>query len=113
MILRSLGISCQEKLLFPAKLDAAVIFDIFEKREPSLDEVREAFDVFDDNIDGFIDENELQRVVYALGPKEGLKVESCRRMIWGGGCLMKMEIEGLISKSLSNSWKIAAKATTK
>ncbi|KAH6792014.1 hypothetical protein C2S52_002491 [Perilla frutescens var. hirtella] len=80
MVLRSLGISCQEKLL-PARLDTAGIFDIFEEREPSLDEVREAFDVFDDNRDGFIDENELQRVVCALGFKKGLKVENCRRMI--------------------------------
>ncbi|KAH6796796.1 hypothetical protein C2S52_021350 [Perilla frutescens var. hirtella] len=67
MVLRSLGISCQEKLLscqekllLPARLDAAEIFEIFEEREPSLDKVREAFDVFDYNKDGFIDENELQ-----------------------------------------------------
>ncbi|KAH6756072.1 Calcium-binding EF-hand family protein [Perilla frutescens var. hirtella] len=43
--------------------------------------MREAFDVFDDNRDGSIDENELKRVVCALGFKEELKVVSCRRMI--------------------------------
>lgn len=78
MVLRSLGVCCLEKL--PARVQ---IFDIFEEREPSLDEVREAFDVFDENRDGFIDEKELQRIVCALGFKEGLEMENCRRMIGG------------------------------
>ncbi|CAH9067805.1 unnamed protein product [Cuscuta europaea] len=55
------------------------------------DEVQAAFDVFDENRDGFIDEKELQRVLCALGMDaikemydqegEGLELENCRSMI--------------------------------
>ncbi|CAH9088838.1 unnamed protein product [Cuscuta epithymum] len=53
------------------------------------EEVQAAFDVFDENRDGFIDEKELQRVLCALGmdaikemyEQEGLELENCRRMI--------------------------------
>ena len=36
---------------------------LFEEQEPSLEEVKQAFDVFDENKDGFIDAKELQRVL--------------------------------------------------
>ncbi|RZC67626.1 hypothetical protein C5167_011323 [Papaver somniferum] len=42
---------------------------------------RAAFDVFDDNRDGFIDANELQKVLSALGIREGLTLENCNIMI--------------------------------
>lgn len=80
MVLRSLGLHCCQDQKLPARVDAE---GIFEERDPSLDEVREAFDVFDENRDGFIDERELQRVMVALGFKEGLEMENCRRMIGG------------------------------
>lgn len=55
---------------------------LFEEEEPSLQEVREAFRVFDVNEDGFIDAAELQRVLRGLGlVEEGKEVEDCRRMI--------------------------------
>lgn len=53
---------------------------LFEE-EPSLEEVKKAFDVFDENKDGFIEATELQRVLCSLGLKEGSQVEDCRRMI--------------------------------
>ena len=53
----------------------------FEEEEPSLGEVRAAFDVFDVNGDGFIDAGELQRVLCSLGlVEEGPEVENCQRM---------------------------------
>ncbi|KAL1538709.1 putative calcium-binding protein CML46 [Salvia divinorum] len=79
MVMTRLGIFGQGKL--PAKMGGDEIFEMFEGREPSLGEVREAFDVFDQNGDGFIDEEELQRVLCGLGFKEGMAIESCRRMI--------------------------------
>ncbi|XP_047959481.1 probable calcium-binding protein CML46 [Salvia hispanica] len=78
-VMARLGISGQGKL--PAKMGGDEIFEMFEKKEPSLGEVREAFDVFDQNGDGFIDEMELQRVLCGLGFKEGVEIENCRRMI--------------------------------
>lgn len=54
---------------------------LFEEKEPSLEEVKEAFCVFDRNGDGFIDAEELQRVLSALGFKEGSTVDACQRMI--------------------------------
>ncbi|PIN04836.1 Calmodulin and related proteins (EF-Hand superfamily) [Handroanthus impetiginosus] len=82
IVLKSLGMfSNDEENNFPAKLDEDDIFNVFEERNASLDEVKDAFDVFDDNRDGFIDEKELQRVLCALGFEEGLELEKCRRMI--------------------------------
>ncbi|KAL6350736.1 hypothetical protein AAG906_028201 [Vitis piasezkii] len=66
------------------KLEEGLVADelpqLFEE-EPSLEEVKKAFDVFDENKDGFIDATELQRVLCSLGLKEGSQVEDCRRMI--------------------------------
>ncbi|KAK1362076.1 putative calcium-binding protein CML45 [Heracleum sosnowskyi] len=47
-----------------------------------LEDVRDAFDVFDMNKDGFIDEMELQRVLNALNiPQEDSTMVQCTRMI--------------------------------
>ncbi|GAB2287817.1 hypothetical protein Dimus_022175 [Dionaea muscipula] len=54
---------------------------IFEVKEASLGEVREAFKVFDENRDGFIDAKELQRVLCELGFEEGLEMQRCSLMI--------------------------------
>lgn len=51
-----------------------------EVEEVSLEEVREAFDLFDQNKDGFIDAGEVQRVLCELGFMEASKAE-CEAMI--------------------------------
>ncbi|KAL7094737.1 hypothetical protein ACP275_11G122800 [Erythranthe tilingii] len=82
IVLRSLGMfddSDKTSLLETSYADIA--FDLFEERSPCLDEVKEAFDVFDENRDGFIDAKELHKVLCALGLNEGLEMENCRRMI--------------------------------
>lgn len=55
---------------------------LFVEEEPSLEEIWETFNVFDENKDGFIDGLELGRVLCSLGfLKEGLDVERCKKMI--------------------------------
>ncbi|KAF9626224.1 hypothetical protein IFM89_031351 [Coptis chinensis] len=54
---------------------------LFEEKEPSVEEVKEAFDIFDENRDGFVDASELQRVICSLGFKEGSKLVDCETMI--------------------------------
>lgn len=54
---------------------------VFEEEEPSVEEVKQAFDVFDENRDGFIDERELQRVLCVLGLKEATELGNCKMMI--------------------------------
>ncbi|XP_075475251.1 putative calcium-binding protein CML46 [Primulina tabacum] len=66
---------------FPSRLDENDVFALFESRSPRLDEVKEAFDVFDKNKDGFIEAWELWKVLCDLGLDEGSKMEDCRRMI--------------------------------
>ncbi|KAG6536048.1 probable calcium-binding protein CML46 [Zingiber officinale] len=61
--------------------EAVSLPDLFAEEEPSLQELRQAFSVFDENDDGFIDDLELRRVLQALGVGEGLEVATCRRMI--------------------------------
>jgi len=56
---------------------------MFEEEEVnfSVEELNAAFNVFDENGDGFIDGKDLQSVMCRLGFKEGLEVEECTRMI--------------------------------
>ncbi|GAA0149011.1 hypothetical protein LIER_08294 [Lithospermum erythrorhizon] len=56
------------------------IMGLFEEEEPRMEEVKEAFDVFDENGDGFIDAKELKRIIGKLGFEEASEVE-CQRMI--------------------------------
>lgn len=54
---------------------------LFQEEEPSFDEIKETFEVFDSNKDGYIDCSDLQRVLYGLGIEEGSGLEDCKRMI--------------------------------
>ncbi|XP_006482610.2 probable calcium-binding protein CML46 [Citrus sinensis] len=65
----------------PQKVGSRELSRLFEEKEPSLEEVKDAFDVFDENKDGFIDALELQRVLCILGMKEGFQLENCKKMI--------------------------------
>ncbi|KAJ6902540.1 hypothetical protein NC651_020118 [Populus alba x Populus x berolinensis] len=70
------------------------LLSLFEEEEPcSLEEVKEVFDVFDENKDGFIDARELNRVMCRLGLKEGMEVEECSRMIQAAGEDRKQKID--------------------
>ena len=70
------------------------LLSLFEEEEPgSLEEVKEVFDVFDENNDGFIDARELNRVMCRLGLKEGIQVEECSRMIRAVGKDRKEKID--------------------
>ncbi|KAJ3677388.1 hypothetical protein LUZ60_003112 [Juncus effusus] len=55
--------------------------DIFEEKEPSLEEVKEAFSVFDKNSDGFVDASDLQRILSELGFRSEIEFDECREMI--------------------------------
>lgn len=57
------------------------ILEIFDEEEVSLTDVKEAFDVFDLNKDGFIDATELQRVLCGLGMLKESEMSKCIRMI--------------------------------
>jgi calmodulin len=58
------------------------ISGLFEEVEPSLEEAKEAFYVFDENKDGFIDAGELQRALLKIGFKEKeLEIRECMEMI--------------------------------
>ncbi|XP_050226712.1 probable calcium-binding protein CML46 [Mercurialis annua] len=82
MVMGDLGLVCTVE---SEKLKGSMGFDelsqVFDEKEPSLDEIKEAFDVFDVNKDGFIDAEELQRVLCILGLKEGFEIQNCRHMI--------------------------------
>ncbi|XP_068641224.1 probable calcium-binding protein CML45 [Aristolochia californica] len=54
---------------------------LFEEKEPSLYEIREAFSVFDQNKDDFIDARDLQSVLSSLGFRQGSSLDACEQMI--------------------------------
>lgn len=60
----------------------AEIEGLFEE-ELSLGEVKEAFDLFDENGDGFIDAEDLKKVLCGMGFAVASEVDQCRRMISG------------------------------
>lgn len=63
------------------RIGAHELSQLFDEEQPSLEEVKEAFEVFDENKDGFIGATELQRVLRSLGLKEGSEIEECTKMI--------------------------------
>ncbi|GER45841.1 calcium-binding EF-hand family protein [Striga asiatica] len=79
VVLKSLGLFREGNI--PARLDSNDILKMFEEKSVGLGEIKEAFDVFDENGDGFIDAMELGKILCALGFGEGLDVERCRKMI--------------------------------
>ena len=76
MVMEKLGNENYEERL----LDSHEITRLFEEDQPSPEELKEAFDMFDQNSDGFIDAGELGKVLCTLGLMEPLEVE-CQRMI--------------------------------
>jgi len=82
MVMGDLGFFCSpEGEQLPETFSSDELSGLFDEKEPSLGEVKEAFDVFDENKDGFIDARELQRALCILGLKEGSKLEDCQKMI--------------------------------
>ncbi|KAK2655380.1 hypothetical protein Ddye_008432 [Dipteronia dyeriana] len=82
MVMGKLSLFCSpegEKL--PQRFDSNELSQLFDHEEPSLEEVKEAFDVFDSNKDGFIDAVELQRVLLTLGLGQGFQLGNCTKMI--------------------------------
>lgn len=67
MVYKAIGSNCMSEL--------------FDDDEPSLDEVKQAFLVFDEDNDGYIDALDLYRVLRNLGLREGVGVDECEQMI--------------------------------
>nr|KYP76597.1 putative calcium-binding protein CML30 [Cajanus cajan] len=55
------------------------ISDMFENEVVSVGELEEAFNVFDENKDGYIDAEELRRVLCCLGSEKD--IVQCQKMI--------------------------------
>lgn len=81
MVMGDLSLFCStESEELPQRFCFNELSQLFDE-EPSLEEVKNAFDVFDVNRDGFIDAKELQRVLQILGFKEGSELGNCTKMI--------------------------------
>lgn len=82
MVMEKMGFFCSsESEELEEKYGSKELCEVFEENEPSLEELKQAFDVFDENKDGFIDAKELQRVLVILGLKQGSEFENCQKMI--------------------------------
>ncbi|CAN4113046.1 unnamed protein product [Withania somnifera] len=52
-----------------------------DEQEEGEGNLKDAFDVFDDDKDGLISEEELSKVLSSLGLKQGKKLDDCKEMI--------------------------------
>ncbi|XP_055827327.1 probable calcium-binding protein CML46 [Solanum dulcamara] len=62
------------------KTELAEVSSLFEEVEPSFEEIKEAFDVFDENGDGYIDASELMKLIWRMGFSE-FSMKDCKKMI--------------------------------
>ena len=79
---------------------------MFEEEEPSFEEIKETFKVFDGDEDGFVGAEDLQRVVLSLGLKECCSFDECKNMIKrfdvnGDGLIDFQEFVTLMDKCLA------------
>ncbi|KAM7483324.1 hypothetical protein LguiB_007907 [Lonicera macranthoides] len=81
MVMEKLGFYCDPRGdKFEERIRYEDIVNLFIENEPSLEEVKEAFDVFDKNKDGYIDAKELEEVLCRLGLTQ-FGERDCQRMI--------------------------------
>lgn len=106
LVMERLGIFCNpEGDGWPKEdIGATQIAELFTEREPSLCEVKEAFDVFDTNCDGFIDARELCSFLSSFGFLQ-ISEDDCRSMIRafdedGDSVIDFREFTKLVEKSL-------------
>ncbi|KAJ7961707.1 Calmodulin-like protein [Quillaja saponaria] len=66
----------------------AVLYEMIMEDKDEEEDMREAFNVFDKNRDGFITMEELRSVLTTLSLKQGRTIEDCRRMI------KKVDVDG-------------------
>ncbi|XP_051115493.1 probable calcium-binding protein CML46 [Andrographis paniculata] len=81
--LRCLGMSCDDDDdSEESRFDGDDLYRMFEDENPTIDELRSAFHVFDENRDGFIDAEELNKVLTNLQLIEGSsEIDACKLMI--------------------------------
>ena len=81
-MMRNIGLDFdQENSMVCKCIGNDCIAQIFDEYEPSLQEVWQAFLVFDHNNDGYIDASDLERVLRSLGLGEGVGMDECEQMI--------------------------------
>lgn len=102
LVMEHLGLSSCDQEPLQVLVNITNIFDV---NEPSLEEIREAFNLFDENHDGFVDAGELKRVVDLVSARTYTKQE-CDRMIaaydeTGDGRICFREFVKLMEKCFS------------
>lgn len=80
MIMDRLGICWDRDDERQVLTDLEEMLSLFHEDEPSLDEVKDAFGVFDRNSDGYIDEKELQNALSEITCRK-VSRSDCRVMI--------------------------------
>jgi calmodulin len=79
--MRKMGFSFDQEHSVALKvISSECISMLFVDDEPSLQEVKMAFSLFDENNDGYINASDLQRVLRGLG-LEGVGLNECEQMI--------------------------------
>ncbi|XP_039135725.1 probable calcium-binding protein CML46 [Dioscorea cayenensis subsp. rotundata] len=95
MVMERMGLHCNQERKQLIEFSGFEEFSVmFKKDEASLDEVKMAFSMFDENKDGFIDSRDLQRVLFKLGLMEEMDLDECKKMI--GVCVGHIDFNGFL-----------------
>lgn len=78
--IEEVNITIEKLILLEETLNPSEIASLFAEEEVSLEEVKDAFRLFDENNDGFIDAGELRNMLSKLNFAQASEAE-CKRMI--------------------------------
>ncbi|KAK1294401.1 putative calcium-binding protein CML45 [Acorus calamus] len=85
MILKRLGLGSLEGDFQSNSCKGSMILEesnvLLEEKHASMEELLQAFAVFDEDRDGLLSPEDLQSIMRKLDIKEGMRIEECCRMI--------------------------------
>ncbi|KAG0480393.1 hypothetical protein HPP92_011251 [Vanilla planifolia] len=84
LVMEKMGLSQEQEVVMEELWGPEEIAALFQEQGASIEEAKEAFAVFDENRDGYVDAGELQRALCRLGfgnERDCFGLDSCRNMI--------------------------------
>ncbi|XP_039009038.1 calmodulin-like protein 3 [Hibiscus syriacus] len=86
----------------------SILYQMITNEHDEEEDMMEAFNVFDQNRDGFITFDELKSVLSSLGLKQGKAIEDCQKMITKVGADGDGRVNFMVFKQMMKAGEFAA-----